>query len=410
MGLQGGEGVAHHAAQLVAPDPLLPRHRVDVVREVQDVAPLEVARVAHVVDARQEPRLFRAEQLPDLRRGPEVEGALLVRAVLPLRVGVARRVEGAVRGREVLEQVVERLLRDRAEVVRAEEVGPGQRLREEGVVVEHLLEVRHQPARVHGVAVEAAPGVVADPARRHPRQRVDRHADPVRVRSPGPQQEVEKDGLGELGRSAEPPVRRVEAASGRAHRVLDQPAAGCAFGTDQRVGIGGAAPERAGQLGARAVNVGAPVPVRLADAGQHLAEGRHAVAGLRREVGSPVKRHPLGSEEGGQRPAAVTGQRLHRPHVYRVDVGPLLAIHLDVDEGVVHQARGRGILEGLALHDVAPVARRVADGEQDGTIRLPRQRERLVAPRVPVHGVVRVLQQVGTGLGGEAVGHGGVGG
>ena len=49
----------------------------------------------------------------------------------------------------------------------------------------------------------------------------------------------------------------------------------------------------------------------------------------------------------------------------RVEVGPLLAVHLDADEVLVHQRRGRLVLERLALHHVAPVAGRVADAEQD---------------------------------------------
>ncbi len=50
------------------------------------------------------------------------------------------------------------------------------------------------------------------------------------------------------------------------------------------------------------------------------------------------------------------------------------------------------VLEALALHDVAPVAGRVADAQQDGPV-LARcaALERLGPPRVPVHGVVRVL-------------------
>ena len=39
--------------------------------------------------------------------------------------------------------------------------------RELGVVVEHLLEVRHEPALVGGVSVEAAAELVADAAIRH---------------------------------------------------------------------------------------------------------------------------------------------------------------------------------------------------------------------------------------------------
>jgi hypothetical protein len=41
----------------------------------------------------------------------------------------------------------------------------------------------------------------------------------------------------------------------------------------------------------------------------------------------------------------MAGHGLHRLHVDAVDVGTLLAIHLDVDEALVHHARRRLILE-----------------------------------------------------------------
>ena len=63
------------------------------------------------------------------------------------------------------------------------------------------------------------------------------------------------------------------------------------------------------------------------------------------------------------------------------------------------------VLERLALHHVAPVAGRVADREQDRPILLARAREGLLAPRVPVDGVVLVLEEVRRGLVCEPVGH-----
>ena len=48
-----------------------------------------------------------------------------------------------------------------------------------------------------------------------------------------------------------------------------------------------------------------------------------------------------------------------------VEVRPLFAIHLDVDERLVHDRRNLGVLERLVRHHVAPVARRIADRQQD---------------------------------------------
>ena len=117
-----------------------------------------------------------------------------------------------------------------------------------------------------------------------------------------------------------------------------------------------------------------------------------------REVGPTEKRLPLGRERRGHRPAATAGQRLDRGHVDAVHVGPLLAIHLDGDEVLVEIPRDFEILERLALHHVAPVTGRIAHAEQHRLV-LPRgARERLVAPRVPAHGIVRVLEQIGARL------------
>ena len=125
------------------------------------------------------------------------------------------------------------------------------------------------------------------------------------------------------------------------------------------------APRRARICGARSSDLLALALEGVDDRFHHHAEARHAAALVRREVGAAVEGHALGVEEDGHRPAALAADRLHRLHVEGVDVGALLAVDLDVDEVLVHVGGGLGVLEGLALHHVAPVAGRVADREQD---------------------------------------------
>ena len=120
--------------------------------------------------------------------------------------------------------------------------------------------------------------------------------------------------------------------------------------------------------------------------------------GDRREVGAAVERPALGREEHRHRPAAAAGQRLDRAHVDLVEVGPLFAVDLDRDEALVQEGRGGLVLEGLALHDVAPVARRVADRQEDRPVEELRPGERVGTPREPIDGVVGVLEQVRAGL------------
>ncbi len=121
------------------------------------------------------------------------------------------------------------------------------------------------------------------------------------------------------------------------------------------------------------------------------------------EVRAGKKREPVRGGEHAHRPAAAPGGSLHRLHVDRVEVGPLLPVDLHAHEMPVHHFRGGGVRERLVTHDVAPVARRVPDRDEKRPVQLLRTRERLVAPRVPVDGIAGVLAQVGACLATEPV-------
>src|SRR2546422_1014670 len=84
-------------------------------------------------------------------------------------------------------------------------------------------------------------------------------------------------------------------------------------------------------------------------------------------------------------------------------VGALLSVHLDAHEVLVQEPGGLVIFERLVLHHVAPVARRVPDGEEDRSVLGAGAGKGVRAPRVPVDGVVLVLEEVGARLLGEAV-------
>ena len=139
------------------------------------------------------------------------------------------------------------------------------------------------------------------------------------------------------------------------------------------------------------LDVVSPFPPRLFDPLQHLPERRHPVGRFLGEVRAGEERLALRGQEGGQRPPSLAGHRLDRIHVDRVEVGPLLPVDLDRDEVGV-QERGRLlVLEGLALHHVAPMTRGVADRQEDRTVLGRRPRQRFLTPGEPVHGVVGVL-------------------
>ena len=168
--------------------------------------------------------------------------------------------------------------------------------------------------------------------------------------------------------------------------------------------IGGAA-HLLGQLPGNALDFRVAVAVGLCDSFQQTGEAWHIVAVNGREVCAAIEWLAVWGEEHGHGPAAAAGQHLHRFHVDGVQIRPLLAVDFNVDEVIVHDLGNGVVLKGLALHHVTPVAGRIADAQQDGFVLAPRTVQRLRAPRIPVHGIVGVLQQIGAGLVNQAVGH-----
>ena len=138
---------------------------------------------------------------------------------------------------------------------------------------------------------------------------------------------------------------------------------------------------------------------------QHTAEAGDAAPVLRRVVGAAVKRLQVRGQEDAHGPAAGATDGDHGVHVDGVQVRAFLAVNLDADEEAVHDLRDSRVLERLALHDVAPVARGVADAEEDGLVLAGGQIEGLGPPRVPVNGVVGVLLQVGARFRCQSIGH-----
>ena len=193
----------------------------------------------------------------------------------------------------------------------------------------------------------------------------------------------------------------VEAAPEFAHGVVDQ------AGVEGVVRGAGGIGERLEPLQHRRALLPDLLPPVLPDAGhalEHPEETRHAGAVGGREVGAAVEGNGVGGEEHGHGPAALARHRLDGVHVDRVDVGALLPVDLDAHEVLVHIGGHGLVLEGLPLHDVAPVAGGVADGQQDRLVLGPRLLKGLRSPGIPVDGVVGVLDQIRAHLVDEAVG------
>ncbi len=358
---------------------------------------LEVPALAHPEPGRGVLAEPRAEHGLQLRRRPAEETPFLA-----LAVGVLRAREAALGGRHLAQHPVARVARHGCKALFARELEGLQVGRDEQrVVVEHLLEVRDEPLAVGAVAVEAAAELVADPPARHALEREQRQL--ARGGLAGARgvahAQAEVQGVRELRSIPKAPPERVERLLERRERAVEDLRVQFAAGVDPSLG---------GDPVAQALALLGDTPAVLLpgprEAQQHLREPGPAPGAVRREVRPAVEGLERGCQEDAHRPAALAAQALDGFHVDLVQVGPLLAVHLDVDEVLVHQARDLFALEGLALHDVAPVAGRVAHGEEDGLLLDARALQRLGAPGKPVHRVVGVLKQVGARLARETVG------
>ncbi len=390
---QLGVAGAHRLLQLLDSDPRPLRHRLGRQRGPQHVDALPVALRLGAEPAGHQ----LASHLRQLLERPHEELALHA-----LGVGVLRGEEPAVSMAQVAQQVGGRPAHHLAVPLGAGDLPrPRVQADELRVVVEHLLEMRDQPAMIRRVAVEAAAELVEDPAGRHPVQRELHHLQRLR---PAPkvaaQQELQGHRLRELGRRGEAAPPGIEPLPDPLQRLPQHPLVQLARGPGERAGLHG---DVLSDLPALLARVLAAVPPGVRDRQEHLAEARHAEPVAAGEIGPREERLPLGRQHHRHRPAALTGHRLHRAHVDGVDVRPLLPVHLDAHEVLVHERRGVRVLERLVRHHVAPVTGRVPHRQQDRLVLGPGALHRLGTPRVPVNRVVGVLEQVRAGLAGEAV-------
>ena len=343
-----------------------------------------------------------AEQVGDLLDRPEEELAFDAFAV-----GVLGAVEAALFAEHLAFEVGERLAHDAlvlrvAEELEGVQVDAGQL----GVVVEHLLEVGHEPLDIDAVAGEATADLVVHAAAGHAPERAFEHGAGgsvfgiVRARG-ACEQELKVGGGGELGRGAETAPDIIGGTQHGPHGVIGDGRVEGLLGGGLRRGLRELAADRVS--GVHDV-LAALAPGRV-DGLEEAGEAGTSVGILRWEIGAPEEGLAVRRQEERHGPAALAGEGLHGGHVDAVDVGTLLAVDLDVDEVLVHDVGGLARLEGFVGHDVAPVAGAVAHRKEDGLVLGAGLLEGLIAPGVPVDGVLGVLQQVGAGFVREAVWH-----
>ena len=250
--------------------------------------------------------------------------------------------------------------------------------------------------------MEAAADVVAHAAERHRAQRLEapsRAAAGRRCARARRSRNSSSDGRGNLGASPKPPRRWSNASCELLHARGERVGAGRRAGRRR----GGAGVDRLAQarqhlLGRR---VDAPALARpgLGDAREELQEAGPAPARRGRKVGAAEEGLERRREPHAHRPAARAGGRLHEGHVDPVHVGPLLAVHLDRHEVARSAARATSSFSNdscaITWHQWQVG---VADRQEDRLVGVAGRGEGLLAPGVPVDGVVGVLQEVRAAL------------
>ena len=359
-----------------------------------------------------------AECFHHLGGGEDIEAALFAFAV-----GIFAAGEGSAGQAQVCKKVAGNAVGDglpalgvgRALLGAGQRGGAGVDAEQLGVVVEHLFEVRDEPMIVHAIPGEATGELVVDAPAGHAVERDLDHLEQLALARDGigVQQKLERAVGGELGSAPEAAVLRVEAVAEDLQGLPRRFAGGAGGGRAGSVfGHIDASLDVVGDALAVGFELRAVLFPGLADAFAELAEADAAVlrAGNGRKVGSGKEGAQAGGEPDAHGPAALSVvEGGGGGHVDLVEVGPLLAVNLDVHEQAVHDGGDGGVFEALAFHHMAPVAGGVADGEEDGAVLLAGELEGVWAPFVPVNGVVGVLLEVGAAGMEQAVG-GAIGG
>ena len=261
---------------------------------------------------------------------------------------------------------------------------------QQGVVIQHLFEVRDQPFFIGGVTRKTAAELVLKAASGHGPQRGFRHGESVRLLfEPGiPHQKKQIVRRGKFRRlskaaphgvelSAEEPVCLVQ------QRLVRFPPAGWLLLPD-RVCEPFAGPQKL-----RAV----VFPERRYPR-EEIDETRLPVTAVFWKIRPGKKRLLLRRHENGEGPAARTGERLAGRHIHGVDIRAFLPVHLDRNEFPVEQLRRFRILKGFVRHHMAPVAGGIADAQKHRLVLGGGFPEGVFPPGVPIYRIACVLEQV----------------
>ena len=261
---------------------------------------LEVAAGAHVIELGKLVGIH-PQGLADFRQRPDVELAFFA-----FRIGIERGGEGAFRRGHFPLEPADGFPRALGEQRFAAAL-PGQRqqFEELGVVVEHLLEMRHQPALVDRIAREAAAEMIVNAALAHMLERVLDRLEETRVAAarPGAPEEFEDRALRKFGRAAQTAVDGIEHVADLHRRRVEllEPEDDLA----RRPRLVGELRQQRGAVLLDLLRLLAKQPRHLA---QHVGESRPAEARFFGEVSAAPHRLAFRRQKHGQRPAALLAE------------------------------------------------------------------------------------------------------
>ena len=356
---------------------------------VEDVYFLPIAVGRDVIDGFEEHGVF-AEQRVDFGFGPDIEFAFDAFAV-----GVERSGEGTVDSHFAQGPVDGFTGAARVKLFAGFGIGGCEKPQELSVVVEHFFKMRGEPAFIDGIAGKAAAQMIVDAAFADVIEGfadggADVGAACAQMHTP---EEVDERCLGEFGCALDAAVNGVE--------QVEQ-----FVGDDLEHGAGGFA----GVIVARLIGQRLQKPCAVLfdlvglvveEAGDFLHQGdetRTAEFWFFRKVSAAPEGFAFGSEEHGERPAALLAEHMERVHIDRVDVRSLFAVDFHRHEQFVHDGGDFGVLETLMRHDMAPMAGGVTDRQKDRFVKCLGLGQSFCPPGSPMDRVVLVLQEIGGGF------------
>ena len=261
---------------------------------------------------------------------------------------------------------------------------------QQGVVIEHLFKVRHQPHFIRGIPGETAADMVKDAAARHVLQRDLYHFYGVGflqgIGVPHEKQQIVRRREFWCCPKAAPFI--VKLLGKLTVCPFHQPAV--RLRAIARLSL----IDRRGNLISRPQQLLPVVFPKVSYPIKQIHQSKSSIAAILGKIGSGKEWLLLWGHEDRQRPAAGAGHGLTHGHIHRINVRALFPVHLDADELAVKETRNLLILKGFMSHNMAPVAGRVPDTEEYRLILPCRFLERFLTPGIPVHGIFPMLHKI----------------